>query len=239
MSKIKKEDVEVVVEDKVLEAKPKWGDPAWSDYVLSLMTEDELVGGKPKCDGLRRIINVLFDVVSSERDFVENTTDASGKNFVTVGWKLKMVSPVSRFIDPADPMVPLKTFSALASSSYENTKYPFSLYLASVSDTRAEARCYRKALLLKCLAAEETDDVEIQQSVGESISTNQKLGIQTMANRLGVDLGKTIAFYQDKIKSKGDSIDGLSREQGGLLLNILNNFQSNSGSEIPNEVKKV
>jgi len=211
---------------------PEYGDPNWSSYVLSLLTEDEKDGnGLPKCNGLRRVLFNLFDVIHSK-----SSDPIQVGNDVCVRWEVRFMKHQVMSIDPDNPYVPTYTISAIGSASQENCSHPFVKYLPAMADTRSEARCYRKALLLDVLASEELTANEVQE-VGAAQSV-QFIAIKGIVERLGIDLNKFLTKYKEEFKLKSPSLDGLSRAQATKMMSKLNNFQSSSPgtNSIPEDI---
>jgi hypothetical protein len=198
---------------------------------MSLLQVDEKDDkGRPKCDGLRRVINELFDVVSSRASNIFQNGDET-----CVNWEISFV-PHSIYT-PGD-QVATRTYSALASASSKNTKSPFSNFMPAVADTRAEARCYRKALLLKCLASEEVELEE--EEVGEATGV-QIGGMNLMVKRLNIDIDKFLKHHKSDIvpsmdKRKKLTVDQLDKGAMKNVMTILNKYQSNSEATVPESI---
>jgi hypothetical protein len=209
---------------------PHWGDPDWGDYVLTLFTENEKVEGLPTCNGLRRVFFNLFDVVSSERDlFIP-------EQGISIGWRVRFVP---RKVLTLNETIPTITISATASCSLENTKHPFSKYLVATADTRAEARCYRKALLLNCIAAEEIPDGMEEVPQGEMSEALSKM-ILNMCKMNKISISDLLRVHKKEIADKGHDVlvfEYLTKAEAAKVMNILNAYQSNSGVSIPEEIK--
>ena len=219
-----------VFEEETKRVEVRYGSVEWSDYVMSRLEKDEKDDkGRPKCDGLRRVINELFDVVSSQATNIFQNNDET-----VVNWELTFV-PHSVY---AGQSIATRTYSALASASNKNTKHPFSNFMPAVADTRAEARCYRKALLLKCLASEEVELEE--EEVGEATGA-QNAAMNIMMKRLNIDLDKFLNHHKTDIAPKMDkrkklTIDQLDKSAMSSVMCILNKYQSNTDVEVPEEI---
>lgn len=224
MSKIEADDFEN--EEVVVKRSPLYGDEDWSDYVMTLFLESELEDGKPKCDGLRRVMHKLFDVVYAKPVKYEDTV---------VQYEVCFLPRKVMTIDMGGSY-PTITIGAIASASKENTKHPYSKYLHALAETRAEARAYRKALLLKCVAAEETDEAEMPEA-GEAKSS-QLTAINVMCKKNKISLDKLITFHK---KTLGKLTTGsMTNEQASKILTLLNNYQSTAQgtNSIPEEIKE-
>jgi hypothetical protein len=210
------------------------GSVEWNDYVLGLLDVDEKDDkGRPRCDGLRRVFNQVFDVIvshSTERVFLDNE--------VVVNWETVFV-PHKEIVFSDGGGIPTRTVSALASASTKNTNPPFDKFLAAIADTRAEARCYRKALLLRGPAAEEMEENEEVEAGPASESQIQTATF--MAGRLAISVPKLLAYNRKEIapksKVKSLTLEKLSGEEMKRVLSLLNRYQGNGDLEVPQEVK--
>ena len=139
--------IEAVVGNNVIATDvPDYGSDKWDAYVMSLFTEDELIDGKPRCVGLRRVARlVLGETLSSIPIHVSPATDVDGPGRATVVYQIEFQwfdGTVRRFGDVADVW-------------HGNTDDMFAAHPAACASTKAEARTLRKALLIKAVAAEE------------------------------------------------------------------------------------
>lgn len=212
---------------------PEYASEGWGQYVLSLLTPDELLNGLPKANGLRRVLNFVFDIISSgSKEII-----LKDSNEVLINWVIEFLPRKQICFDATSPTLPVKSVTGFASASYENVKPPFNKYLAAVADTRAEARAMRKALLLNCIAAEEAEEHLEETATTDLISENQKTIAKTMSDRLKVNLDKTISHYSIEITGKeGAKLDSLSRVEANKVLAVLNKFQANTKTPIPQEI---
>lgn len=212
---------------------PDYGDSDWSDYVMSLFREDELEKGLPKANGLRRVLNKLFDVISSTSQQI-----IMGNNEVAINWIIEFLPHKELVFDTTNPTLPIKKVSGFASATEINVKYPFNKYLAATADTRAEARATRKALLLNCIAAEEAEENFDEPNTKENITTSQKNIIKSMAERNKWNADVLFKIHAKDISDRVvASLNDLTSDEAAKFLNIFNQYQSNSGKTVPVEAK--
>lgn len=212
---------------------PEYGDSDWSDYVMSMFREDELEKGLPKANGLRRVMNKLFDVISSTSQQV-----IMGQDEVAINWTIEFVPHKEIVFDPTNPVYPVRKISGFASASSVNVKYPFNKYLSAIADTRAEARATRKALLLNCIAAEEAEENLDEPVSTDNITNNQKNIIKSMSERNKWSADVLFKIHAKDISDRSPTcLNELTRDEAGKLLNIFNQYQSNSGKTVPVEAK--
>jgi len=121
---------------------PPMTSPEWSEYVLSLFEEDEMIDGNPLVAGLRRVAEtVLGTIVYSGPSQVFPSTRDDHHGRATVVFTVEFDNGM-RYSDVAD--------------CWEgNTDDMFCAYAVATASTRAEGRALRKALRMKGVAAEE------------------------------------------------------------------------------------
>lgn len=217
--------------------------PEWQDYVLSQFVSSELEDGKyPNLVGLRRVSQILLgEIVDSLPTQLNTIVDERNKT----GYSVCVYKVVF------DNGFGIKSFSAAASASANNTDDEYSVFPEAIAESRAEARAIRKALNLKIVSKDELTSKNIKEVISslntreiersgawledDGISTSQKLMIGKTADRLGIDLQKLLE------KEKLTSIDVLSKKEAANLIELLNKYQSSGKEsiEIPVEIKKV
>jgi hypothetical protein len=213
--------------EEVSEDIPEYGSENWEEYVMSQFTEKELYIDEkenkyPTLNGMRRV------------------------SLFTLGRPIKSgpVSVVSNLSDASYCIYELvfengQTFSAAADGFPNNIAGSYSIYPTAMAESRAEARAYRKALLLSTAAAEEVRGNEkvfntVLETVkdydlGEDISSQQISIIETKCKSMKIDKAK---FLQ----SENVSVDykGAKRSDGIKLSKRISEFQQKG---IPNELK--
>ena len=218
---------------------PRYGSEGWSDYVMSQFDKSEMFDGNPTCAGLRRVAELLLgDIVVSRPSQVWPATDAEGPGRATVVFEV-----IFDWMNSGQ----MRTYSEVADVWNGNPGDVFCAHPVATASTRAEGRALRKALKVKCLAAEELtkkDVVGIVQaavsvtkpSSGEwqeeaKITTHQINFINTKCKQLDVNVLKFINLG----KNTYDSIESVTKAKAIEMLNVLNDFQSNG--DIPDNCK--
>lgn len=230
-------DVEIQHElptDKIEEspAVPDMDSPEWSNYVMSLFTEDELENDNPKVAGLRRIAKkFLGEMVYSKPKIIQSPNPSNGGN-ATVEYTIK-------FLDyDANGNQIKKVFGEVGDAGPENTQAEFAKYASAIASTRAEARALRKALQLKCVASDELDTStpegekseivkEIENSTG--ITSTQINFLDTIAARLNID----VMAYVNCGKTKYSSIKNVPKEVAKQMIEYLSKLQTKGPNEVP------
>ena len=122
----------------------------------------------------------------------------------------------------------------------------FCAHPVATASTRAEGRALRKALKLRCLAAEELAKKNIvdivKQTVASAptsgeyesdkrISSQQIQFIDNRCNQLDIDVAKFINLGENTYSS----INDITKDSAKKMIKVLNAYQN--GSEIPDKIK--
>jgi len=218
---------------------PAYGSEKWHDYVMSKFYPSELYDGNPVCAGLRRVAEELLGtIIVSRPSHVWPATDSDGPGRATVVFEV-----VIDWMDSGQ----LRTFSDVADVWHGNTDDLFCAHPVATASTRAEGRALRKALKVRCLAAEELAKKDIvsivRQSVqnqsstdgtwkeDENISTPQVNFIDAKCKQLNINVMKFINIGE----SKYESIDKVSKKTASKMLGVLNEYQTGT-KPIPTEI---
>ena len=141
----------------------------------------------------------------------------------------------------------IRTFKEVADVWHGNTDDLFCAHPVATASTRAEGRALRKALKLRCLAAEELakkDIVDIvQQAVkqaptsgeyeaGKSISSQQIQFIDNKCSMLDIDAFAFINMGNGSFST----VSEVTKDSAKKMIKVLNNYQNNSG-DIPDSIK--
>ena len=224
---------EVAEEVSEEELAPVIGSSEWNDYVMSHFQKNELIDGNPICAGLRRVAELLLgDVVESGPTEVFPATDNNGPGRATVVYQV-----VFNWMNSGM----FKTYREVADVWHGNTDDLFCAHPVATASTRAEGRVLRKALKIRCLAAEELakkDIVEIvQQTVptveeDDRISQQQVQFIDTKCKQLDINVVKFINIGENNY----DSINDIDKNCAKLMIKYLNSYQ-NGVTDIPESIK--
>lgn len=227
MVKSKKETItEPVSEDVIVgDAVKKYcqTDVEWTDYVLSILTDDEKINGNPTTDGLRRIFEIVLNCrVLASISNVAQTPDPSNEKRATV---VHAITYVLNDGDPTRPDLNTITVNGAADVYWGNCDKIYRNHPVAVAETRAEGRALRRALRLrKVVAAEEIaaelDDHPDQNSVSK-ISNNQINFIDVMSKRLNINVSKLL----EKNSLDHNNIYGLNHEDAIGIIRQLSKYQ--------------
>ena len=236
---MEEEAKEVVVEESVgEEGRPSMFSDEWNDFVMAHFHRNELIDGNPICAGLRRVAEFLLgDIIESGPEQVFPAMDGSSPDRATVVFKV-----VFNWMNSGQHRV----YKEVADVWHGNTDDLFCAHPVATASTRAEGRALRKALKLRCLAAEELakkDIVSIVQEsvkktptsgeyeVDQSISTQQVQFIDTKCKQLDIDVMSFINI------GSGDyaNIGQVTRDSAKKMIKFLNGYQN--GEPIQDSIK--
>jgi hypothetical protein len=208
--------------DKPVEL-PKPTDKNWTQYVMTLFDESELMNGMPRVDGLRRVTELVLGPFDTLTNIIEPPT-INNSFRATVLVRLQFKND-KRVVDGSADV-----FSG-------NTDKSFAIHPVATAETRAEGRALRKALkLVKIVAAEEIADVDQDEPDGtdKRITSSMVTSLILMCNRQNIDLLKLAIKMGFDIQTPDD----LTHAQGIQISDKLGLYQQNK-EQIPQEIKKV
>lgn len=194
MAKTKNIETTLAPENKPEKSKPSIHDTGWTDYVLSLLSEDEKISGNPTTDGLRRIVETALGctVLNIHTDVVQAPTPENEK-------RATVVYRMDYFItDPSTPEeLKYRSVTGAADVYWGNCDKVYRNHPVAVAETRAEGRALRKALRLrKVVAAEElAENVEDNPDMSSvnKISSNQINFIDVLSKRMDINVVSLIS----------------------------------------------
>jgi|TARA_Y100000401_G_scaffold2200_1_gene1600 hypothetical protein len=220
------------------ENRPSMFSDEWNEYVMAHFHTNELIDGNPICAGLRRVAELLLgDIVESGPEQVFPATDGLAPDRATVVFKV-----VFDWMNTGQQRV----FKEVADVWHGNTDDLFCAHPVATASTRAEGRALRKALKLRCLAAEELAKKDIVNIVQESvkqvptsgdyqlnagISSQQIAFVDQKCNQLDIDV---MAFI-NMGNGKYNDISNVTKDNAKKMIKVLNNYQN--GEEIPESIK--
>lgn len=204
---------------------PKMTDLEWTDYVLSLLSDDEKINGNPTTDGLRRIFEIALNckVVVSSSNVVQSPDPNNEKRATvihTLCYYLNNSTPETSHLN-------MVTVDGAADVYWGNCDKIYRNHPVAVAETRAEGRALRRALKLrKVVAAEELakdiEDNPDNNSVNK-ISNNQINFIDVMAQRLNINVVKL--FENNQLPT--DNIYSISHDDAVNIIRLLSKYQQN------------
>ena len=231
---------EVVVEESVgEEGRPSMFSDEWNDFVMAHFHRNELIDGNPICAGLRRVAEFLLgDIIESGPEQVFPAMDGSAPDRATVVFKV-----VFNWMNSGEQRV----YKEVADVWHGNTDDLFCAHPVATASTRAEGRALRKALKLRCLAAEELAKKDIvsivresvkktptsgEYEAGKTISSQQIQFIDNKCSTLDIDAFAFINMGNSSFANVGE----VTKDSAKKMIKVLNNYQNDSG-EIPDNIK--
>jgi hypothetical protein len=219
--------------------------PEWHDYVMSQFLDSELVeinGEKyPNAYGLRRVAEKLLGTIIATKPVqtfmsADSTTNSPGR--VTVVYEVAI-----RLYETGD----VKVVGDIAEVFSLNCDDMFLAYPAATACTRAEGRCLRKALKLRCVAAEEiTRNKDVTKAVQAAIQSKPTDGsyneadpissaqiglLDVKCKQMNIDLLKFINIGEKTY----NKIEEVSKKTGSVMIQLLGEYQNNT-KKVPDSI---
>lgn len=193
-------------------------DPDWTEYVLSLLSPDELSPeGRPTCDGLRRVAEIcLGDILRSEAKVVQGPTTLNNMTAV-VEFTLEYMSKHT------DTVV---SFTGTADVNDKNCDPRFAVFATATAETRAEGRALRKALRLRrVLTAEEPSSLFHDSDLSNNGKSTQMQHsfIRTICERNDINIDAYLGASKS-FKWTG-SLEDIPHKSATLIIAHLNELQ--------------
>lgn len=224
------EQVDGDVKDVVV---PKITDIEWTDYVLSMLSEDEKIKGNPSTDGLRRVFELALHckIVASTSSVVQSPSPDNEKRATVV----HSITYVFNTTGAEHSDLNTVTVDGSADVYWGNCDKVFRNHPVAVAETRAEGRALRRALRLrKVVAAEElVENIEDHpdENTINKISNNQINFIDVIAKRLNINVMSLLA--NNNLKT--DNVYNLSHENAVSVIRLLSKLQQNI-NDIPDNI---
>jgi hypothetical protein len=233
-------DQDVLVTPKQEDDRPVYGSKEWNEFVMSKFERHELIDKNPICAGLRRVAEELLgDIISSGPSEVYPSNDPNGPGRATVVYQV-----VFNWMNSGE----LRTYSEVADVWHGNTDDLFCAHPVATASTRAEGRALRKALKVRCLAAEELAKKDIVSIVRESVKVegatdgewNDSDGISAaqvnFIDRKCEQLDINVMEFVNSGENTYSGIEDVSKQTASAMLGRLNQYQ-NGQSNLPDSIK--
>lgn len=206
--------------------------PDWSEYVMGFFSEDEVMekdGNRyPTLKGLRRVFCMIYgNPVFSGIINYSAPTDENSPGRAYANYEL-----VTR--DGT-------TYRGAAEAYPGNINGGYHVYPLAIAENRAEARTYRKALMLNVVTAEEIGNesshfTSVLSSSGEfneeePISDSQMVVIKNKCKELNVDENKFLEFVKKEL-----GVSKLSKKVGLAAIKQIS-IMSNDPNKIPGDLR--
>lgn len=206
------------------ESIPNYLLPTWTDEVMSLFANDELIEGNPTVAGLRRVAEMLLGTIVSSKPTFISPVNGDGPGRATVGYTIAFHSPES-------PMGVVE-YGDVADVWIGNSDPLFVGFAVSAAATRAEGRALRKAIKLKKVAAEELTKVDVVKAISVpvegNITTDQINFIDTKCRKLNINVTKLAEKY-----GQTGSIYAITKEKATQIIKDLTTMTNKKDSIDP------
>ena len=210
---VEAEEVEMVEgeafpEEAVL---PVYGTKEWTEFILDELEDDEKVGDRPFCDGLRRMVEKYVGPIQV-REIPHISPPSESDYIATV-----VVSVQVPIIQPSHPWFGILDYlqeSAVADVTRDNMKEPFINFPSATASTMAESRCLKNVLRLRKVVTAEEVGAEVWDD-NEAIPDEQIDIIDLVAKRNNISVGDALKVSNVK------NIRELTKTRGVKLLGYL------------------
>lgn len=207
-------------------------DVEWTDYVLTLLNEDEKIKGNPTTDGLRRIFEIAMNCT-----IIDSTSEVCQSPEPNNGMRATVVHSLSYFLNDESlhDSIKIRTVNGAADVYWGNCDKIFRNHPVAVAETRAEGRALRRGLRLrKVVAAEEIaenieDDID-GTNVGK-ITNNQINFIDVISQRLNINIKSLLV--QNGLKQ--DNIYDIDHSSAVSIIRLLSQYQQKM-DDIPEKI---
>lgn len=195
---------------------PAFNSPEWSDYVMRQFDEGELVDGCPTVAGLRRVARALIGPVLSSRGFTVQAPAQTASGWQPAVCDYEVVVLWGRDDELRGREVAYRDCAETWEGNCTNPTV--SKFRVETSATRAEARCFRKMLGLRAIAAEEKIYPAGEQA---AINGAQVLFIETNCRNLGL----SVKAFVNAGKRQYDAIEEVPYEAALAMTEQLGRYE--------------
>ena len=232
----KEEEIKETEQDMTM---PEYGSEDWHEYVMSKFHESEMYNGNPLTVGLRRVAEQLLgDILVSRPTTIIASDDPNGPGRATVAFEV-----VIDWMNSGQ----LRTYGDVADCWHGNSDDLFCAHPAATASTKAEGRCLRKALKVRCVAAEEIPrNKDVVAIVRQSIASKPTTGEWNEEDPISVP---QINFIDGKCKQLNinvmefinlgektyTDIQHVTKKTASKMLAMLNEYQTKS-KPIPTKI---
>lgn len=193
-------------------------DPEWTEYVLAHVSDEEMFGGMPKVDTLRRLVEKFIGrIVGTDIDFHYHFSPADGTHVAVALAKV--------FVENADGEQ--EVYTGVADATRYNTDPVFGKYLSAMAETRAKGRAYKEALRLQGVVSQEEAGFNERAAQAENLTDDPLNSSQLMLlKKMSKDLNINVQKTTEKMFGKSMDFDSMTTQYGVQLIKALNNYIS-------------
>lgn len=190
-------------------------DIEWTDYVLSLLTEDEKIKGNPTTDGLRRVFETATKsrIINCSTRILQCPEPDNGQR-ATVIVNIQYVNEKEQVF----------SVDGASDAFWGNTDKLFRNHPVAVAETKAEGRALRRALKLrKVITADEIAE-DVEDITGENADRIESSQINFIDN-LSVKTNVNTTSLLDFMELDSNNIKKISHKDAVSVVRKLSEFQ--------------
>lgn len=210
---------------------PLYTSPEWHDYVISHFSPEELYDGCPNVAGLRRVTELLLGPIRESYPVKTWPVEGNDVGRSTVEYRINI-----EFKEDNRH----RTFGDVADAWVGNSDDQYIVHSPALASTRAEARCLRKALKLRGVAAEELMNKKASEQVAESlknsenprISSDQMNFLDLKCKQLDINVTEILKWGGTEFKN----VKELSKDYVSKVIKEISRLMNNK-TEIKEEIK--
>lgn len=222
---------------------PSEGDPEWTDHILGMLREDELVDKLPTTDGLRRIATKMYGAFQTDiKVHVVDPQYAAVTVYLSFGHDNNL-----GFMGISNGERTYKRIvTGSAECSHNNSQAPYLNHPLATAETKATGRALRAALCLRGINTAEERDLKKAEQAGEDAAEGERKITKTQidfieryckADKLNIDIRKAIDYTFRDNPIALDKINDLTYEEGNRVNEKINNWRM-SEENLPKDLGK-
>lgn len=204
---------------------PTQNDIEWTDYVLSLLTDEEKIKGNPTTDGLRRVFETATGkvIISSETNVVQTPSPDNGQRATVI---VTLTYGTDKLVHSVD---------GASDAFWGNTDKLFRNHPVAVAETKAEGRALRRALRLRKVVTADEIAEDVEDITGENADRIESSQI-AFINNLSLKTDINVSNLLDSLDLPKDNIKKISHKDAVSVVRKLSEYQRDLSS-IPLHLK--
>jgi hypothetical protein len=216
--------MQAYTEEEIQAIAPAFASDGWQEYVMTQFKDEELDNDAPKCDGCRRVCEVVLGSI------ISSTLPRSAPPTTSNNGTATVVSRVEVLIhnDSHPLMGQVIVCEEIADVNKDNCDHPYYKHASATAATRAEGRALRKLLRLNgVITAEEaseraeTTDSDCDWEVDLPISDSQISVLDMLCKRMDIN----VMDFINSGRRSYDEIEMVTRSTGQRMIQELNKLQ--------------
>lgn len=205
-------------------AMPAYASEGWQEYVMQQFKDEELDNDAPKCDGCRRVCNLVLGNIIDQSLPTSHPPTVANNGTATVSVKIQVA--IHNESHPLKGQI--VSIEEIADVNKDNCDHPYYKHASATAATRAEGRALRKLLCLNgVITAEEaseraeTTDSDCDWTVDEPISDSQISVLNMLCQRMDLN----VMDFINSGRRSYDEIEMVNKSTGQRMIQELNKLQ--------------